>query len=311
MNHSTDVAAFQLELPNENIVMIKGLHGLRLSPDASLLYFVSTYDGSISYIRAMDTRTHAIVHSYSPKVGGEQLASLTPDGSRAYVHSRYSQHIWQINTQTHKLSQGADLGGSTPFMVGSSNGRTLYACGTLEPHSVKGFLKAIDASTQTVTKTLVIEPWPYELAANPKQPRLYLANVGDAQANADPTAIDVIDTDSWRLVARISIPGLAYSMALSPDGAHLYVADITSSQILLIDTATHKVIKASSSEKSPRHVSVSADGKQIFVVSYTSGRIWVLDAGSLEAVRFIDTGKTDLREVLATAANGMYVLYQE
>jgi|CXWL01.2.fsa_nt_gi YVTN family beta-propeller protein len=308
MKPSTDADTFQLEVPNENIVMIKGLHGLNESPDASRLYFVSTVDGRFSYIRAMDTQTQTIVHSYSPKVGGEQLASLTPDGSRAYVHSRYSQFIWQIDTKTHELSQGADLEGSTPYMVATANGQTLYACGTLE--TGRGFLKAINASTQTVTKTLLTKPWPYSLAVNPKQPRLYLGNVGDAHSDSDPSAIDVIATDSWRLVARILIPGLAYAMAPSHDGTRLYVADLISSEILLIDTATHKVIKVAASEKSPRHLSVSADGKQIYVVTYTSGRIWILDAENLEVVRFIETGKTDLREVLATPADRIYVLYQ-
>jgi YVTN family beta-propeller protein len=54
---------------------------------------------------------------------------------------------------------------------------------------------------------------------------------------------------------------------------------------------------------------VSADGKHLYVVTFTSAFIWVLDAVSLEVIQKIDTGKNNLREVLARPDNGIFVLY--
>lgn len=293
-------------LANNNIQMVQGIHGLTLNRDASRLYFVQSPDGSLSYVRAMDTRTQTIVHSYSPETGGETLGGLSPNGDHAYVNSRYSNYIWEIDTKTHDIKKGADLESGTPYMVVSSSGERLYACST---HGINGYLKAVDTSSQTVVLSLPINPWPFGLAINSSGSRVYLAHGGNAESDSDPTAIDVIDTERWETVARILISGSTYSMAVSPNGTRLYVADISASEILVIDTATNKIINVARSEKSPKHVSVSADGKQIYVVTYTSALIWILDAESLEAIQIIDTGKNNLREVLARPDNGIFLLY--
>lgn len=291
---------------NDNIQMVQGIHGLTLNRDASRLYFVQSPDGSVSYVRAMDTRTQTIVHSYSPETGGETLGGLSPNGDHAYVNSRYSNYIWEIDTKTHDIKKGADLESGSPYMVVSSSGERLYACNTL---GINGYLKAVDTSTQSIVLSLPINPWPFGLAINSSGSRVYLAHGGDAESDSDPTAIDVIDTEKLKTVARIPITGSAYSMALNQDSTRLYVADISASEIAVIDTATNKIINVAWSEKSPRHVSVSADGKHLYVVTFTSAFIWVLDAVSLEVIQKIDTGKNNLREVLARPDNGIFVLY--
>ncbi|TPG73640.1 YncE family protein [Pseudomonas arsenicoxydans] len=300
-------AASSTTLANENITMVQGIQGLNLSRDATLLYFVQAKD-SVSYVRAMDTRTQTIVHSYSPEVGGERLSGLLPDGTHAYINSPRSNYIWDANTQTHYVNKGADLAYGVNYMVMSPTGERLFACGTVD--FTKGYLKVIDASTQTVVQSRTIEPWPYGIAINPTGSHLYLANVGDAQSDSDPTAIDVIDTQNLKTVARILVPGFAYSMALSADNQRLYVADFTASTILMIDTATHKIIGAVQSQRFPNHIVVSADGKHLYVTTQTSPFVWILDAESLAAVSFFNTEKNELREVLAKPDNGMYVLYR-
>lgn len=289
-------------LANDNIQMALGIHGLTLSPDASLLYFIQTPDGSVSYIHVMDTRTQTIVQSYSPEIESEKLAGLSPDGTRAYVHSGRSNYIWVIDTESHEIKKGADLEGGATYMVVSKDGKHLYACGY-------GYVKAIETANQKVVKTLEIESYPFGIAINPSGSRVYVAHRGEAESDTEPTTIDVIDTKDLTTVARIPIRGAAYSMTVSSDGTRLYVANLTTSEILAIDTATNTIIKVVESERHPKHVSVSADGKHVYVVTYTSGFIGVLDAESLEAVQVIDTGKTDLREVLARPDNGIFLLY--
>ncbi|MET0778400.1 MAG: YncE family protein [Pseudomonas mandelii] len=299
-------AASPTALANNNIQMVQGIHGLTLSRDASRLYFIQSPDGSVSYVKAMDTRTHTIVGSYSPETGGETLGGLSPNGEHAYVNSRYSNYIWEINTKTHEIKKGADLESGAPYMVVSPTGKRLYACST---QGLNGYLKAVDTSSQSVVLSLLISPWPFGLAINSSGSRVYLAHGGDAESDSDPTVIDVIDTEKLKTVARIPITGSAYSMALNQDSTRLYVADISASEIAVIDTATNKIINVARSEKSPRHVSLSADGKHLYVVTFTSAFIWVLDAVSLEVIQKIDTGKNNLREVLARPDNGIFVLY--
>jgi YVTN family beta-propeller protein len=100
--------------------------------------------------------------------------------------------------------------------------------------------------------------------------------------------ISVISTSTNTVTATVRLKNEPGDVAVSPNGAHLYVADHGSSTVFVIDTATNAVTATVQVGDGPWGVAVSPDGARLYVASY-------------DTVSVIDTA-TNI--VLATVAVG-------
>ena len=73
-------------------------------------------------------------------------------------------------------------------------------------------------------------------AADAAGPKAYVGNFKD-------NTISVIDLDSRRVAATISIPPGPHGMVITPDNRWLYVASDGASTVSVIDTATDKLVE--------------------------------------------------------------------
>ena len=79
-------------------------------------------------------------------------------------------------------------------------------------------------------------------------------------------------------------------LALSPDGARLYVVCEGTDEVAVVDLATSSVIRRVGVGHVPRGIAVSADGKWIYVTNAWADTVTEIDARSLAATRTLSTG---------------------
>jgi YVTN family beta-propeller protein len=123
--------------------------------------------------------------------------------------------------------------------------------------------------------------WAVDIVTHPYLPLLYLSESYEDQ-------ILVMDTNSLDIVASIELADEPYYLAISPDGARLYVSAAFDSTIAVIDTQTNQVIGEISGFSSyPRLTEVSADGSKLFVPQ-NFGTLAIADTASLSVEQFVE-----------------------
>lgn len=95
-----------------------------------------------------------------------------------------------------------------------------------------------------------------------------------------------------------------WALAISPDGARVYVPCWMSNNVFVIDTATNRVIEVidlsnvGPNGAGPRGAGVTPDGKKLYVVNARSNNISVIDTATHQVMRHIDLGPPE-REIPA------------
>jgi YVTN family beta-propeller protein len=96
-------------------------------------------------------------------------------------------------------------------------------------------------------------------------------------ATGDSGAVDVLSTETWKPVARISLngplAGATYSasfsatLTLSRDGRVLYVLDQANWRVVAIDLATNRAIASFATGVSPFGLALSPDGRRLYITN--------------------------------------------
>ena len=80
-------------------------------------------------------------------------------------------------------------------------------------------------------------------------------------------------------------------MVLSPDEKRLYVVLRKGNGIVVIDTASRKVIDSATIGKGPEMIAISPDGKTLYVSGKAEDRLIVVSASDLRVIAKVATGK--------------------
>lgn len=117
------------------------------------------------------------------------------------------------------------------------------------------------------------------LALTPDDAELWSA-FGDGQGVA------VIDTTTEAVVAALAVPGRPASVAMSPDGAFVYVALADTNTLLVFNRARREVVQtlteADGVGRELRNLVVSPDGKRVFVAGYVSDTLAAFNRSETE-----------------------------
>ena len=102
--------------------------------------------------------------------------------------------------------------------------------------------------------------------------RVFVANtVGDS--------LSVIDTDTNFQTASIPVGDLPRDVAAMSDGSRVYVGDVESNTVSVIDGLT-LTVTANISVPTPQFLAISPDNSRVWVVSQANSEIWVIDTSS-------------------------------
>ncbi len=109
--------------------------------------------------------------------------------------------------------------------------------------------------------------------------------------NFKDDTVSVIDVRTATVTATVPVAAGPHGMAVSADGATVFVTGDNSSSMSVIDTATDRVTSTIDVGKSPHGVALTPDGRTLLVGAYGDDRVKLIDVGSRRVVGEVPVAK--------------------
>jgi YVTN family beta-propeller protein len=274
--------------------------GIAATPDGRYLVISNNGQGVQSLV-LFDTATQKVVQVL-PYGSPEALflgVVVAPDGRRVYASGGGNNKVRVYDFDGRALTERApiSLGDSKAriFPAGlavSADGATLYVALNLE-----NAVAFVDTVTGQVRSRVTLAPSakPEDLGSLPYA--VVVAGTKLYVSEWNGGGVSVIDTTQAKLLRRIATGGHASSLALSPNGDRLYVANATSDTVSVIDTSSDTVVGAvdlrpypdAPMGSMPNAVALSPDGKTLYVANGGNNDVAVVDTGTLAIRGLIPT----------------------
>ena len=151
-------------------------------------------------------------------------------------------------------------------------------------------LLIIDPKTRKIVEAIDTEGTGHWVSLTPDGSKAYVGN------KYDKPYVTVIDLKTRKIVARIPMPDGMEGLAVSPDGKRMIVANGVNPSLVMVDTATDKVLQRVPLENFPKtadglshltRVRFSLDGKKVFASYTPSGVIAVMPITDLRKQKLI------------------------
>ncbi|MFD4144437.1 beta-propeller fold lactonase family protein [Streptomyces sp. NPDC058572] len=240
-------------------------------------YVANFTDDSVSVV---NTKTNLITDTITTGEGignGPNDVVMTPNGKLAYIPNFNAGTVTAIDTATNLAAPGSPITIGPAISTGPTNaavspkGDFVYVTNQLVPS-----VSVIDTATNLVTDTITagdgIGVGPRGVVVNPLLPRAYVASAVGTVAVIDTTNNSVIDT--------IASAGEPRGLAVTPDGARLYVTNFTGNSVTVVDTATNLPTPDSPITvgigTAPRNPAVTPNGDFVYVPNSTSDSVSVI-----------------------------------
>jgi YVTN family beta-propeller protein len=239
-------------------------------------YVPTAFGNTVAYF-PVQTPSPPTVNSIT--LSGAGSVAITPNGSTAYVGSN-TGGVTRVAVATNTAGTTIPVGsGSVPELAVSPDGSKVYAS---DANGTS--VKVISTASNTVTATIPLgaNNSPAGIAVSPDGTKLYVV----IPFSLDPIPNDggkivVIDT-ATNLIDGDPIPGdrlgSPREIAVTPDGAKAYVANVVGDSVSVIDTSS-RAVTSSPSIADPTALAVTPDG----------GDVYVTQAGSPGTVSVIST----------------------
>jgi YVTN family beta-propeller protein len=161
-------------------------------------------------------------------------------------------------------------------------------------------VSVISTATNQVVATISVGSTPCDIAITPDGIQAYVKNCGNSTVSVINMVANRVQAtvpigrrgDSGNAPSTMAIT-LGYStMAITPDGAQVYVANILNNTVSVISTAINRRIATVLVGEWPEAVAITPDGTKVYVANGDSGSISVID--------------TAVNQVIATVSVGIY-----
>jgi YVTN family beta-propeller protein len=243
---------------------------LAVAPDGQHVYAAS--NGSLEII---DTTVLAVAATLAVNPNSTGI-TMAPDGSRAYIASLFSINLTVLDTATNTLAAPIQLylsrlRGGFSWLALSPDGGTAYIANSTNK------ALAVVALPSGQGDILMPEVSPNDVAISPDGRTVYLAG---CKPICTPGFVQLLDTASKRFTTQIQIGGNPYRIAIAPNGAHAYTANLSGPSVSVIDLATNTVVATVAVPVQPTGVAVSPDSRTVWVASQTGGTLTAIDAAS-------------------------------
>jgi YVTN family beta-propeller protein len=257
-----------------------------LPPDRAPIAVAITPDLKRVYVTALDalstcgTGSVFVIDTATNSLGSNPIAvpceptgiAIGPDGSRAYVASRFADSLSVVDTASNTVSGIIALPrGSFPRALAvTPDGRLVYVT-----EETTGTVLVIDTKTNApVGAPIRVGSSPQGIAVAPNGKQVYVANNG-----APGSSISVIETGSNTITATIGVPDYPTAVAFTPDGKFAYISCAGGATV--IDTRLQTVVAGPIPAGGfPGAVAIDSDGRRAYVTNEGSGSVTVIDTAS-------------------------------
>ena len=261
------------------------------SLDATKLYVGNYGDGTVSVIDAL-TNTVTDTLTVGP---GPEFFTISKDGTKVFVANSGSNTVSVIDVATDTVTNTITVGNTPIELEVSPDGQRLFV-----PNQASNSVSVIDVATETVVATVGGLPTaPQFITFTADSQKAFVASV------TFPPNISVISNGPIpSLITTLSAGGSPGELKATPDGQRVYVANTTSNDVTVIDTATNAVIGTIAVGTNPQLVDITPDGTKVFVPNYTSNDVSVIDVASNTVIATITTGASP--QGIAISPDGAY-----
>lgn len=176
---------------------------------------------------------------------------LSTDGKKLYVANMRSASISVIDTAT--LTETTQIAvGNGPVQVGlAPDGRQAYVS-----LSSENKLGIIDTETQRLIGKVAVGRTPIQMYATVDGRQVYVANQGSSSKPDD--RVSVVDPRNLSVIATLTTGKGAHGVAISSDGAYVFVSNIEAGTFSVIDTASRTVVASHKVGAGPNGISFQA-----------------------------------------------------
>ena len=279
------------------------------TPNGKYAYVVSVDEtkGSVSVI---DTASKAVVKKISIKRSNSALPNtphglaISPDGKYAYVVNEGPGTVSVIDTATNTAVNDIVVGNSPSAVAISPDGTYAYVGNTGDDT-----ISVFNTATHTVIDTIPVGNDIYfSIAFAPNGAYAYVAN---SFFNRTSYSISVVNTATRTVVKNITVGGSPSGVAVTPNGALVYVTNENDNTVSVIDTSTNSVIKTIPVGSYPIGVAVSPDGAYAYVANFGDGTVSTISTATNAVVRSTRVGKYPLGLAISPDNSYAYVTNEQ
>jgi len=259
-----------------------------------------------------------------------------PGGPNLIVTAKTAHKVHFLDAETLTLSKTIDMPGSTHELALSADGCTAYGSVYGDGIFIKRInpdrrIVVIDLPSQSLSRVIDLgqiyaphgvmmdqsgsvwcsgELGNAVLVIDPKTDKVQRIDVGNtahwvAISHATSKAfvsvksehVVVVDVDRRAVIDRIKVPHVTEGLAISPDGAALYVCAQTAPEFYVIDAKTHAILRTVAiDETNPlnpqmRRVRVSPDNRYVVVSVHQDNHAAIYAVDGYKPVAAFATGK--------------------
>jgi PQQ-dependent catabolism-associated beta-propeller protein len=230
-------------------------------------------------IVVLDARTRTIARRIQVGADPEQFV-VTPDERRLVTANEESAAASLTDLATDATIATLPVGIEPEGVGVSPDGRWAYV--TAETTNT---VSVIDVARAAVVHAFLVDARPRDAVFAADGKRAYVsAEIAGTVAVVDPAVHEVIDV--------IAMPDgqSAVGLAVSPDGATLYVANGHANRVSVIDTATARLVQQIPVGYRPWGVALTADGRKLYTADGVSNQVSVVDTTRRRVVATIPVG---------------------
>jgi len=282
----------------ERVISLWGMNkGLSVSPPLP----TDVEDHEISY--AVDYSDPIFTTGDSP--AHPQGIAINPANGLAYVANQLSNNVSVIDS-TGQLVSLIELqpslmpGFNSPVAIAvnsntaSPNYGKVYVVG-----SVSNTVSVIDLS-HNVTNSIVVGVRPIDIAFNPINDKLYVANLFSDD-------VTVINTNTENVSTTLAVGTDPLGVGINPITGEIYVANSSDDTVSVFDVTDNLTTIIAGVGTTPVSITYHPVNEEIYVVATGSNEVYPIEANTHNLLPPIATGNSPYKSVFNTNNNYLYV----
>lgn len=267
-----------------------------LGPEGRRLYVTSQAAGTLTVVDAERLSVLATV-----PVGAEPYGVVPdPRGHLVYVASSAMAMVEVVDVRLAQVIARIPVGPKPKGLAISAGGTRLYVT-----HFLSGEVSVVDLVTRKLLQVISTgsdSNMAQKIALHPRNGQAYLphirSNVTNQSLLFDTTVFPVVSAID--LGSNLHLPrerldlsivdrpvNLPFDLTFSPDGQRLYVVNLGSGDVSVIDLATQRRVAHVEVGDGPRGIVLTPDGRKAYVANSFSDDVSVIDLASHQEIKRI------------------------
>lgn len=270
--HLTEGNSGELSLAKLQLFVMNSDRGI-----IEVLDTFGAYDPRPQTMRNMGSMTSGIIvlKGQSAQETGDMVASRY--GDYLYASLSNESQVAVVDTITHEVDKYIDVGITPTYMYLQPKSEYLWVA-----NEGSGSVSIIDTTDNTLVKTIDTGTGYHQIAFSPKYAYV---------TNSVHNTVSVIRLDDHTKLNDINVQNTPYGVAYSEASNRVYVTNIVSGTVSVIDTAKNKVKKHIPLSKGIEVIQMEPDGSMGVVLNKQSDLAYVINTETDSIVDAVKTGQ--------------------